>query len=492
MGLGKRGCPFLFLLRLLFEFAVSVASSGCNTVSVAFSPTSVHKLVMGQNIGVQMTVNCSITNQLDQSDLPTKVILRSIDSETASVIDGLKDLHYMGMDPVSNLTRRYQANFTVKGNLLGKTAICARLPTAQDLSVYNDTSYKETSASCRGSAGKLLDVSVTQEEGRVVDRIFLTMVILLIVISNVLMGCELDLKMVMETLKKPIPPFIGLCTQFIAMPLLAYAIATVVFLSQGLHSFALGLFVTGCSPGGGASNYWTLLLDGNVPVSITMTFISTLAAVVMMPAWMWALGSRFLRGYTGIAIKVPYRNIFSSLFTMIVPLIIGVSLARWKPAVQTKARKVMRPFLIFVLTFLVVFGTIANLYMFKILTWTALLGGLLLPWCGFTVGCFAALFTRQTPQAVTAIAIETGIQNTGISIMLLKFSFPQPDADISSLIPVIAACFTPLPLLFMVGAHEVLKYVKKRRQLIAQDSEAANRLSFEDNKVPVASLVESK
>lgn len=60
---------------------------------------------------------------------------------------------------------------------------------------------------------------------------------------------------------------------------LAYSIATIVFMSEGLHSFALGLFVCGCAPGGGASNYWTLLLDGDLPVSITMTFLSTTAAL---------------------------------------------------------------------------------------------------------------------------------------------------------------------------------------------------------------------
>lgn len=39
-----------------------------------------------------------------------------------------------------------------------------------------------------------------------------------------------------------------------------------------------GLFTFGSSPGGGASNMWTVLLGGNLNLSITMTFISTLAA----------------------------------------------------------------------------------------------------------------------------------------------------------------------------------------------------------------------
>jgi solute carrier family 10 (sodium/bile acid cotransporter), member 3/5 len=60
---------------------------------------------------------------------------------------------------------------------------------------------------------------------------------------------------------------------------LAYSIALLVLSSSGEHLLALGLFVTGCSPGGGASNYWTILLGGNVNLSITMTFLSTIGAL---------------------------------------------------------------------------------------------------------------------------------------------------------------------------------------------------------------------
>lgn len=41
---------------------------------------------------------------------------------------------------------------------------------------------------------------------------------------------------------------------------------------------ALGLFATGCAPGGGASNAYSFLLDGDVSLSVTMTLISTLAS----------------------------------------------------------------------------------------------------------------------------------------------------------------------------------------------------------------------
>uniref|UniRef100_F1L203 p3 protein n=1 Tax=Ascaris suum TaxID=6253 RepID=F1L203_ASCSU len=383
----------------------------------------------------------------------------------------------------SNSSQSFETNFTIAAHFLGKTAIRVRLLTADEHVDDEDLSNMQLSTidAVKRSGGYLLDVWVSQERGRLVNRLFLITLIILIVIANTLMGCELDLKIVLETVKKPVAPLIGFCTQFIAMPLLAYGIANVVFVSRGLHSFALGLFVTGCAPGGGASNYWTLLLSGNLPVSITMTFVSTVASIVMMPLWMWVFGQHFLRGYdANMRIKIPYWKIISSLLTLVIPLLIGILISRWKPAVKDKARKFMRPFIVFVLIFLVVFGTIANFYMIRLLTWTAVIGGLLLPWCGFTIGCFTAVLLRQPPPNVTAIAIETGIQNTGIAIMLLKFSFPDPDADISALIPVIAASLTPVPLLSAVGVHAIMRHIKKR-----QLAETSNLEEYDVKEVPV-------
>lgn len=53
---------------------------------------------------------------------------------------------------------------------------------------------------------------------------------------------------------------------------------------------------------------------------------------------------------------------------------------------------------------------------------------------------------KQIPADALTIAIETGIQNTGISIFLLR-SLPQPQADLTTVIPVAVAIMTPFPLL---------------------------------------------
>ncbi|MFH4982207.1 hypothetical protein AB6A40_008916 [Gnathostoma spinigerum] len=430
MASARRGCPIAILLRFLFEITITTASNSLHSIStLKLNPEYVHDLVAGENVTVAMTlnVNSTITSfEKFKKEQPWKILLRSLREDVVTVHDAEREIQLSDFTPNLNGTHTYKMNFTLCGRFLGKTAVKIRLLTAveneEEKSFVETKNNKEEEPIRRGDHW-IMDVWVRQKSDRLLNRLFLITLITLITIANVLMGCELDLSVIFETLKRPLAPVVGLFCQFVLMPLLSFGIANLVFLSRGLHSFALGLFVTGCAPGGGASNYWTLLLDGNLPVSVTMTFVSTVSALAMMPLWMWALGDNFLHGYHPDAVlKVPYTKIFTSLIVLIVPLLIGIGISRWKPAARQKARKVMRPFIIFVLVFVVCFGIAANMYMIQIITWTALIGGLLLPWCGFMFGCFFAIAFRQSPSTVTAIAIETGIQNTGIAIMLLKVS----------------------------------------------------------------------
>jgi len=85
----------------------------------------------------------------------------------------------------------------------------------------------------------------------------------------------------------------------------------------------------------------------------------------MMPLWMKLLGGHFLKlGKTPSSgeatFKVPYGKIFISLLVLVIPLLIGVAIARYRQNMAQKARKILRPFIIFVLVFVIVFGTICE------------------------------------------------------------------------------------------------------------------------------------
>ena len=112
----------------------------------------------------------------------------------------------------------------------------------------------------------------------------------LIVIAIFFMGIEIDLSIVRSVLRRPIGPVIGFISQFVCMPLAAWGIGA-LFLTEDIEK--LGLIMVGSSPGGNLSNLWTLLLDGDVNLSVTMTMISSISSFGMTSLWVWLLGTQF-------------------------------------------------------------------------------------------------------------------------------------------------------------------------------------------------------
>lgn len=191
----------------------------------------------------------------------------------------------------------------------------------------------------------------------------------------------------------------------------------------------LGMFFTGVSPAGGASNGWTAVLDGNIDLSITMTTISTFAAFAMMPLWLFTLGKTiFDQG----DIEVPYIHIFSYAIALVVPLAIGFLLSRYCKRVAAFLVRILKGFSGILLLFIIIFAIVTNLYLFELFSWQIVVAGMGLPYLGYCSGYLVAKLLKQPAPDCLAIAVETGIQNTGIAIFLLRFALPQPEADLTT------------------------------------------------------------
>ncbi|KAK2708878.1 hypothetical protein QYM36_014490 [Artemia franciscana] len=287
---------------------------------------------------------------------------------------------------------------------------------------------------------KSLRVGVKRAE-RPIDKAFTGIIVLLVSIAFINMGCSLDLKVVKETLRRPVGPMIGFVSQFAFMPLCAFVLGLLLFPKN--PELQLGLFVTGCSPGGGGSNLWTYILDGNLNLSVTMTCISTFAAFAMIPFWSFTLG-RIV--FSQSAIQIPYMRIVTMAAGLVVPLAVGIAIRRFLPRVADVLVKMLKPMASLFIVFIIVFGVYTNLYMFQIMGWQVFTAGFSLPFLGYCFGAVAAYLLRRPIEDVIAISVETGLQNTGIAIFLLRFTLPQPDADLNTVVPVASAIMTPLPL----------------------------------------------
>jgi hypothetical protein len=138
---------------------------------------------------------------------------------------------------------------------------------------------------------------------------------------------------------------------------------------------------------------------------------------------------------------VPYSKILTYGIMLIVPLSIGVAITRWLPRLSALLVKCMKPMAFFLIVFILVCGIWSQFFMIKLITWKVAVVGFGLPWMGFAFGCLFSKLCRRERKDIIAIAIETGIQNTG-KVMQIRFSNFLEHLFVQNLPVVICAKFT--------------------------------------------------
>lgn len=162
--------------------------------------------------------------------------------------------------------------------------------------------------------------------------------------------------------------------------------------------------------------------------------------------------------------KIPFSNIILSLVFLIVPCFLGIITKHFKPEIAEKSKKIIKFSTLIVIIVAICFGTAANTYVYSLITAKTLICGVLLPWGGFALSYLVAFVLRQSHVNCRTIAIETGIQNAGIAIVLLTFSLDMPDSDLALVMPVSVLLFTPLPLIVAYISKTIYNCVHKKDQ----------------------------
>ena len=152
--------------------------------------------------------------------------------------------------------------------------------------------------------------------------------------------------------QRPRPVVIGVLTQFIVMPSIAALLAFALHLSPPL---AVGLILVGCCPGGTASNVVALIGRADVALSVVMTTVSTLVAVVLTPQLTALLASQYVPIDGGLLlIKV--------LQVVLFPVALGVLLKQGLPRLASRVEPVMAPLAVLAIVMIVasIVGSQAN------------------------------------------------------------------------------------------------------------------------------------
>ncbi|BFZ12739.1 hypothetical protein BsWGS_15778 [Bradybaena similaris] len=295
---------------------------------------------------------------------------------------------------------------------------------------------------------------------RPIDEVFRVVLYVVIVLATAGMGVKVDFLIIKHTLKKPIAPIIGLCCQYLGMPLIAFLVAKVV--PQESPAISLGIFACGIVPGGGQSNMFAYLLGGDLSLSATMTTLSNIAALGLLPMWIFTLGETFKDDT--VKLHVPFEKILEALAIAILPLFVGMFIRYKFPKVAHIIGKILKPVLIVIVAFIITFGIYINIYIFEMIRPMTIVAGCLLPYIGYILGGLVAFLCCRSWTEVKTIAIETGIQNSTIAFMILYLSLPPPDNQLATVGPAASAIMTPLPLFVAVFFYILYQRYMNRRK----------------------------
>ena len=227
------------------------------------------------------------------------------------------------------------------------------------------------------------------------------------------MGMTLSLADFGRVASRPLAVVAGVAAQFLIMPAAGLAIATGLGLER---PFAVGLILVACCPGGTASNVVTFIARADVALSVVMTTCSTLAAVVLTPLLTALLAGQFVQVDT-------WGLFLSTLKVVILPVAGGVALNRLLPRAVASVLPIAP--LVSVLVIALICGSIIaqNAAAVREAGSQLFVAIALLHVTGFGVGYLFARLLGYPTQIARTISIETGMQNSGLGVVLAQKHF---------------------------------------------------------------------
>lgn len=226
---------------------------------------------------------------------------------------------------------------------------------------------------------------------------------------------------------------IGVICQFTIMPMLGFAVAHLLGLHKIDPYLAAGLILVSCCPGGTASNVIAYLARANVALSVSMTVVSTFAAIILTP-----LLTKWL---VGTMVEVDAWKLFrGTVQVVLLPVLLGILLNQFLP----KLVKSVRPYspLVSVIAIVLIVASIIGSKSETILTsgFRLLAAPAILHLGAFGLGYVIAKLLRLPEDARRTISIEVGMQNSALGTLLATDSFPKTDAAAPCAISAVYHC----------------------------------------------------
>lgn len=247
-----------------------------------------------------------------------------------------------------------------------------------------------------------------------------------IVIALIMFGVALDIRWshFIDLLKNPKSLVAGVVAQFLLLPSLTFLLVLAI---RPTPTVALGMILVASCPGGNVSNFMSYLAKGNTALSVGLTAVSTSLAVIMTPLnfTMWGkLYLNILERNDASAYLVPIElDLMDVAFTVFLllglPVLLGMLCRNYFPRLTAKITKPIRTgsIIIFISYIVILLG--ANFEPFKNYIHHIFLIVLLHNGLALLGGYLLARFMKLPVTDRRSVTIETGIQNSGLALVLI-------------------------------------------------------------------------
>ena len=246
-----------------------------------------------------------------------------------------------------------------------------------------------------------------------------------IILAFVMYGVALGIKpqIFVDVFRKPKSVLLGMLCQLVLLP--AFTCGLAILLTGWISPMmGLGMILVAACPGGNISNFMSSLGKANIELSVSLTAISTALAVFLTPFNFWLWGTLYLNSAAVTAdiprLVIPLMDVFKTIFILLgIPLVLGILTSQYLPKVANALKKPLQWLSIVIFLAMVVLSFSSNIDAFlvsvKYIFIVVLIHNLLALGIGFSVGTIAKVPFRDR----RTLTIETGIQNSGLGLVLL-------------------------------------------------------------------------
>ena len=251
------------------------------------------------------------------------------------------------------------------------------------------------------------------------------MMIVNIILAFVMFGVALSIKprTIMEVVKNPKSIALGVFLQWVALPAVTFLVA--LALSPVITPMiALGMILIASCPGGNISNFLSSLSKGNVALSISLTAITTTFSPIVTPLnfYFWGtMYSRFISVKQDIPqLVIPFMPMLEQILLLLgLPIVLGILFSRYFPNATKKITKPaqMLSILLFIGMVVVSFSQNFQIFIDNIIYVFFIV--MLHNASALATGYFGGALARVPEADRRSLTIETGIQNSGLGLILL-------------------------------------------------------------------------